>query len=60
MHNFDAIFSHFFGGRPPAPQLRERVTPSPILAISALRATVSQSASFLYFEMYANDVKIKK
>ena len=42
MHHFEAIFQKFPGGGPP--DLREGVTPSPTLPLSALRASVKPSA----------------
>ena len=47
MHHFDAISQKISGGGPPDPHLREGVTPSPILPLSALRASVKPSASFV-------------
>ena len=43
MHNFDAISQKISGGGPPDPHLREGVTPSPTLPLSALRASVNAS-----------------
>ena len=45
MHHFDAIYQKISGGGPPDPHLREGVTPSPTLPLSALRASVKPSAS---------------
>ena len=47
MHHFDAISQKISGGGPPDPHLREGVTPSPTLPLSALRASVKPSASFV-------------
>ena len=45
MHHFEVIFRKFPGGDPPDPNLREGVTPSPTLPLSALRASVKPTAS---------------
>ena len=47
MHHFDAISQKISGGGPPDPHLREGVTPSPTLPLSALRASVKPSASLV-------------
>ena len=47
MHNLDAISQKNSGGGPPDPHLREGVTPSPTLPLSALRASVKPSASLV-------------
>ena len=47
MHHFDAISQKISGGGPPDPRMREGVTPSPTLPLSALRASVKPSASLV-------------
>ena len=47
MHHFDANISKFPGGDHPDPHLREGVTPSPTLPLSALRASLKPSASLV-------------
>ena len=47
MHHFDAISQKISGGGPPYPHLREGMTPSPTLPLSALRASVKPSASLV-------------
>ena len=47
MHHFDAISQKISGGGPPHPHLREGVTPSHTLPLSALRSSVKPSASLV-------------